>query len=102
MCPSQADEAAIQPDPRVRAPQRGELLGRSPQGQEDGEQDQTEQVSHNHNISLGQHIFEQFLPIFSRGGLRSDISLAFKTGQSRSGPQKKQLFRIHSASATMP
>ena len=44
MCPSQADEAAIQPDPRVRAPQRGELLGRGPQGQEDGEQDQTEQV----------------------------------------------------------
>ena len=52
MCPSQADEAAIQPDPRVRAPQRGELLGRGPQGQEDGEQDQTEQVSH--NISLQQ------------------------------------------------
>ena len=56
MCPSQADEAAIQPDPRVRAPQRGELLGRGPQGQEDGEQDQTEQVSH--NISL-QHSHSQ-------------------------------------------
>ena len=41
----QADQAAVQPDPRVGAAQRGELLGRGAQGEEDGEQNQAQQVS---------------------------------------------------------
>ena len=41
----QADQAAVQPDPRVGAAQRSELLGRGAQGEEDGEQNQAQQVS---------------------------------------------------------
>ena len=40
-----ADQAAVQPHPRDRAAQRSHLLGPGPQGQEDREQDQTEQVN---------------------------------------------------------
>ena len=41
----QADQAAVQPHPRDRAAQRSHLLGPGAQSQEDGEQNQTEQVS---------------------------------------------------------
>ena len=41
----QAHQAAVQPHPRDRAAQRSHLLGPGPQGQEDREQNQTEQVN---------------------------------------------------------